>query len=349
MTIRKISLVLLVIWVGLVMTVRPVRAADLEISCDGKDCSEIPDRALFQRSTNWSPGDWEAKTITVRNNNDKQYLQVITKAASLEQDDTACRLDRHLLISITKISPGAVPETVWAGSVFDFFNAANPIILADFPPGGVADFRYLISFDQASGNECQGRSSAFALQLIFSGTAPPRPPVRHDNDPITVSAAPCQDTAPATAPTLLSALAGKGSVTLNWENAADPVTGYFLYYGSLPGQYSDTNPNAGGREATSYMVMGLSQGGRYYFSLRAVNGCALGPVSNELAVTVLGGDGNRATSPAPTGAQVLGAQTGAAATPTHSNPVLSLPKQSRRYLYWIIVVTQVVVVTLLWI
>lgn len=88
---------------------------------------------------------------------------------------------------------------------------------------------------------------------------------------------------PSTEPVLLRAVTGPGTVTLTWEKAGDPVTHYLLQYGTSPNNYSYGNPNIGGRDATSYTVGELQNGVRYYFRIRAENGCKPGDFSNKLS------------------------------------------------------------------
>jgi len=98
----------------------------------------------------------------------------------------------------------------------------------------------------------------------------------------------CSDQPPGGAPRLISAVPGPNSVTLTWEKAPDPVTYYLVAYGVESGSYIYGNPNVGGRETTSYTVGNLSGGTRYYFVVRAGNGCAPGPFSNEVSAVPWG-------------------------------------------------------------
>jgi len=98
----------------------------------------------------------------------------------------------------------------------------------------------------------------------------------------------CHDQTPGGAPKLLSAVAGKNSVTLTWEKASNPVSYYLVAYGEESGTYLYGQPNLGGPETISYTVNHLSGGQTYYFVIRAGNGCAPGPFSNELSATPYG-------------------------------------------------------------
>jgi len=131
----------------------------------------------------------------------------------------------------------------------------------------------------------------------------------------------CGDTKPGSAPTLLSATAGFNSVTLTWSAAADPISYYLVAYGTTPGSLQYGNPNIGGKGMTSFTVSNLSGGTRYYFRIRAGNGCMPGDYSNELGVTPSGGF---VTGPAAGFAEgVLGVETEITPETTVSSPVLT--------------------------
>lgn len=105
------------------------------------------------------------------------------------------------------------------------------------------------------------------------------------------SAAPpvCNDTKPQSVPVLYSAIGGLNSVTLTWVQASGPLSYYLITYGLNAGFQTYGNPNVGGAGTPSYTVGGLSGGVRYYFRVRAGNGCAPGDFSNEISAVVLGG------------------------------------------------------------
>lgn len=119
------------------------------------------------------------------------------------------------------------------------------------------------------------------------GTATPTPtPTPNPNA--------CADAPPGSSPKLTSAVSsGAHTITLTWIDASDPVSYYLLTYGLSTGSYIYGNPNIGGQGTISYTVGGLATGTKYYFVIRAGNGCTPGTFSNELSA-VAGG------SPTPT-------------------------------------------------
>ncbi|PIV08936.1 hypothetical protein COS52_00090 [Candidatus Roizmanbacteria bacterium CG03_land_8_20_14_0_80_39_12] len=106
---------------------------------------------------------------------------------------------------------------------------------------------------------------------------------------ITFTIAGCYDSPPGSTPQLISAFAkGSNQIVLTWTGAASPVSHYLLSYGFTSGQYIYGNPNVGGQGTTSYTVGSLSPGKKYYFVVKAVNGCTPGNFSNEVS-TIAGG------------------------------------------------------------
>jgi hypothetical protein len=66
--------------------------------------------------------------------------------------------------------------------------------------------------------------------------------------------------------------AGAATATLAWDAVqAATLSGYRIYYGTSPGLYfqSPGNGLAVGRDATAYVVTGLSSGTTYYFAATA--------------------------------------------------------------------------------
>lgn len=101
-----------------------------------------------------------------------------------------------------------------------------------------------------------------------------------------ISAGTCYDPPPGGTPQLVSAVStGLNKILLTWTDAAAPVSYYLLAFGVAPGQYIYGNPNIGPRGTTTYTVGSLSTGKKYYFAIKAVNGCQPGNFSNEVSAT----------------------------------------------------------------
>lgn len=88
---------------------------------------------------------------------------------------------------------------------------------------------------------------------------------------------------PPNPPTGLTAVAGNGSVTLNW-NPSTGATGYKIYQSS-GGPYAQI---AAGETGTSYTAAGLANGTTYYFVVKAVNAGGDSENSNQVSATPVG-------------------------------------------------------------
>ncbi len=121
---------------------------------------------------------------------------------------------------------------------------------------------------------------------------------------------------PATAPVLLSAVAADGQVTLTWQKAEDPVTHYLLQYGTDSENYEYGNPNIGNRDTTSYTVSSLTNGTKYYFRVRAENGCKPGDFSDKITAVAGVKRPDKVRNLLFTQNTVLGATTSATTLPT---------------------------------
>lgn len=77
------------------------------------------------------------------------------------------------------------------------------------------------------------------------------------------------------APSRVKAVAGDGFVDLSWNFSLDDTTeGYYVYYGSRPGEYLGTDSSNGSSpvkvgNVNSFRINGLKNGAIYYFSVAA--------------------------------------------------------------------------------
>ena len=89
------------------------------------------------------------------------------------------------------------------------------------------------------------------------------------------------------APTLLTATAGDGTVTLTWAAPDGDSQGdtYNVYQGTSPGGETASAVNLSPITDTTYKVPDLTNGTTYYFTVTAANGAGEGPASNEMSAT----------------------------------------------------------------
>jgi hypothetical protein len=98
----------------------------------------------------------------------------------------------------------------------------------------------------------------------------------------------CSDQTPgATPPWIYTGTARSAySILLHFTPAEMPVDKYVLEYGTTSGQYTFGVLDMGihSTNQMSYLIGSLSPNTTYYFRIRAGNGCATGPWSNEISV-----------------------------------------------------------------
>jgi predicted phage tail protein len=121
----------------------------------------------------------------------------------------------------------------------------------------------------------------FTVKAISAaGTGAPSNEVTATPEPATTL--PC-------APRSLKATAGTGQAALAWTapewDGGSAITGYNVYRGTALGHESATPVNTSPLPATarSYTVTGLSNGTRYYFTVKAINAVGASDPSNEAA------------------------------------------------------------------
>lgn len=130
----------------------------------------------------------------------------------------------------------------------------------------------------------------------------------------------CGDSKPSSAPTLLSATpTGNNSIILRWSKASDPASYYLVTFGLRTGEQLYGNPNVGGNDTTAYTINNLSGGTRYFFKVRAGNGCMPGDYSNE--VSAVAGGVQLASVPSGFEAGVLGSEIETTPSPTTTGSI----------------------------
>lgn len=268
--------------------INKVWAADLNIDCSGSSsCSKLGIQPLFNSADGyWYPGRILTKTLNLKNSStgirDMALKGIIAGSAGILED--------KMQLSIVPTSGGII---IWSGSLANFYGLEK-ILMGTFNSGADLDYNLSVSMDFDADNTYQTLTSTFDLGAGFWGDVITPTPIPDgggsgDGGGGSVLSPTCNDNAPGSAPTLLSATAsGANQITLTWAEASSPVTYYLVSY-RTPGDQQYGNPNIGGAGTTSYTVTNLSGGETYYFKVRAGNGCMPGVFSNELSVSPSGG------------------------------------------------------------
>ena len=129
---------------------------------------------------------------------------------------------------------------------------------------------------------------AFSVFGLFGQESTSNTPSSSSGSPSSTLAPSCGEQAPgAKAPWLYGGVAqDSGAILLYFTEADNPVSKYVLEYGIKSGDYSynilDLGVNS--RGPMTFLVKSLAPDTTYYFRVRAENGCAAGPWSNEIPV-----------------------------------------------------------------
>jgi sugar lactone lactonase YvrE len=111
----------------------------------------------------------------------------------------------------------------------------------------------------------------------------------------------CSALPPVSAPNIFSVSRDGGDVTISFSPITSNVTNYQLMYGHSEGdeRFSATFDAVFASGALKYTVHDLVPSQKYYFWMRAMNGCAPGPWSNTVSTSEIAVEGTTEKSPSP--------------------------------------------------
>ncbi len=122
----------------------------------------------------------------------------------------------------------------------------------------------------------RGRYLQLRLELYPDGR-------RRDSPSVSWITARYEPAAPPAAPARVRAEPGDGSVVLRWDEVVDPsVEGYYVYYGTRPGEYFGSGAEQGRSpidvgDRTEIELAGLQNGRVYYFAIAAYDAAGIVP------------------------------------------------------------------------
>lgn len=193
---------------------------------------------------------------------------VATKITSFSQPITVTIL--YSDIDLADVSASTLRIYRWTGSVWSELSSCTVDTSAKSVMCTTTAFSVLALAGQLTSSSSSSGSSGNS-----GSTSAAQPPV-------------CSTLPPGSAPWLYAGEAnGTNQATLYFSDAGDPVSKYVLEYGLSPSNYTYGSQNIGGKGSRSYLVGHLNSNTKYYFRVRASNGCATGSWSNEIAVKTL--------------------------------------------------------------
>ncbi len=125
----------------------------------------------------------------------------------------------------------------------------------------------------------------YGESVYNDGCSPTTPPTTGSPSYPPSSPPQCTDPAPGPkAPQIYAATSqSTSSILLHFTEGDGPFDSYALQFGTKSGEYTYGASNIGGGGTKKYLVQLLSSNTVYYFRIRASNGCAIGPWSNEIS------------------------------------------------------------------
>jgi hypothetical protein len=276
--VRKIILSILFIFGFAFIFAGKANAADLTVTCASNGpCTIAPTSTPLFQEANWFPGNTVTRNLTITNQDNTQACDVVMTTSNVTQTPTG--FSGELLTNINNGSTNIISGTL--NNIF-----AGPLAFGTINPGSTQNFAWDVTFDQNAGNEFQNSQTMFDFNLNFSCNSTPTPAPSGTGGAVLGASAPtCNSTTPTAAPTLTGTSNSNNSANLVWTPVT-PVDHYMIRYGTTAGNYIYGAANVG--NVTSFLVQALSGNTTYYFQVAGVNGCAPGPWSNEVAITVGG-------------------------------------------------------------
>jgi PKD repeat protein len=246
-------------------------------------------------SYSWNFGDGATSTAQ---NPSHTYTTAGTYTATLTVTDSASPANTARASVTINVSAVGNPLQATAAAVPMSGQIPLTVAFTGTATGGTPPYSYSWDFGDGSATSTAQNPShtyttagTYTAKLTVTDSASP---ANTASSSVTITATPVQGTVPGP-PQNLSATAGSGKVTLNWQAPASSggvnITSYRVYRGLTPG--SETLLTSGGCGGLGAVLTctdtGLTGGQTYYYKVSAVNAIGEGSQSNEASATPAGG------------------------------------------------------------
>src|SRR5579859_4616883 len=251
-------------------------------------------------SYSWNFGDG---TTSTAQNPSHTYTSAGTYTATLTVTDSASPANTATASVTTNVNSVGNPLQATASAVPTSGQIPLNVAFTGTATGGTPPYSYSWNFGDGSPvSTAQNPSHTYSTAATYTATltvTDSASPANTASSSVTITASPVQGTPPGP-PQNLTATAGTGQVTLNWQapasNGGVNITNYRVYRGLSSG--SETLLTSGGCSGLGAVLTctdtGLTSGQTYYYKVSAVNAIGEGQQSNEASATPTGGSCNAA-------------------------------------------------------